>query len=135
MKKMLTSAILAGSLLTLASLPGQALAQTEPLPIRTVGLACTTCVCDLGAGNVGTFVNLAISATGGAGPTPFQWKVASGKLPAGLTMAKFLGVESTEIAGTPTKAEVQTFTVQITDGTGTTAQLAFSLQIGRRCRW
>lgn len=129
MRKMLTSAILAGSLLTLASLPGQALAQTEPLSISTVGLTCTNGVCDLGAGNVGTFLNLAISSTGGAGPTPFQWKVVSGKLPAGLTMAKFFGVESTEITGTPTKAEIQAFTVQVTDGTGTTAQQAFSLQI------
>ena len=66
MRKMLTSAILAGSLLTLASLPGQALAQTEPLSISTAGLTCTNGVCDLGAGNVGTFLNLAISSTGGA---------------------------------------------------------------------
>jgi hypothetical protein len=130
MRKMLTSALVAGSLLALASLPAQAHAQTEPLSISTVGLTCTNGVCDLGTGNVGTFLNLAISATGGAGPTPFQWKVVSGKLPAGLTMAKFFGVESTEITGTPTKAEDQTFTAQVTDGAGTKAQQAFSLQIG-----
>jgi hypothetical protein len=87
-------------------------------------------LCDLGTGNVGTFLNLSISATGGAGPTPFQWRVVSGKLPTGLNMAKFFGVESTQITGTPTKVEVQTFTVQVTDGTGTKAQQAFSLQIG-----
>jgi hypothetical protein len=52
MRKMLTPAILAGSLLALASLPAQALAQTEPLSISSVGLTCTNGVCDLGTGNV-----------------------------------------------------------------------------------
>jgi hypothetical protein len=130
MRKILTSAILAGSLLAPASLPAQALAQTQPLSISTVGLTCTNGVCDLGTGNVGTFLNLSISATGGVGPTPFQWKVVSGKLPAGLNMAEFFGVESTEITGTPTTVQVQNFTAQVTDGTGTKAQQAFSLQIG-----
>jgi hypothetical protein len=78
---------------------------------------------------VGTFLNLAISASGGAGPTPFTWKVVAGKLPAGLKMAKFFGVESTEITGTPTRVETSTFTAQVTDGAGDTAQQGFRLTI------
>ncbi len=91
MRKLFAPAVLAGSLLMAAGLPAQAFAQAEPLSISTVGLTCTNGVCDLGTGNVGTFLNLAISATGGSGPTPFTWKRVSGKLPAGLSMAKFFG--------------------------------------------
>src|SRR6266702_6622716 len=127
MRKLFAPAVLAGLLLMAAGLPAQAFAQAEPLSISTVGLTCTNGVCDLGTGNVGTFLNLAISATGGSGPTPFAWKVVDGKLPAGLTMAKFFGVESTEITGTPTKVETTTFTAQVTDGARDTAQQAFTL--------
>ena len=60
---------------------------------------------------------------------PFTWKVVNGKLPAGLRMAKFFGVESTEITGTPTKTETNTFTAQVTDGARNTAQQAFRITI------
>src|SRR5712691_6198324 len=126
------AAVVAASLLLLVlslGQPVQVSAQNQPLAINTTGLTCTNGVCDLGTGNVGTFLNLSISASGGAGPTPFTWKVVSGKLPAGLKMAKFFGVESTEITGTPTKVETSTFTVQVTDGAGAQAQQAFSVTI------
>ena len=109
--------------------PHQVSAQNQPLTIDTTGLTCTNGVCNLGTGNVGTFLNLSISASGGSGPTPFTWRVVSGKLPARLKMAKFFGVESTEITGTPTTVETSTFTVQVTDGAGDTAQQAFSITI------
>ncbi len=104
-------------------------AQTGPLTISTTGLSCTNGVCQLGTGNVGTFLNLAISASGGSGPTPFTWRVVAGKIPAGLKMAKFFGVESTVITGTPTRVETATFTAQVTDGAAATAQQAFSLMV------
>ena len=129
MRKIFASALLAAPLVAVLGLPVQASAQTAPLTIITAGLTCTNGVCDLGTGNVGTFVNLAISSTGGSAPTPFHWKVVSGKLPAGLKMAKFFGVESTEITGTPTTVETKTFTVQVTDGAGAQAQQAFSVAI------
>jgi hypothetical protein len=119
--------VVAGLLLLGFAMPAPASA--EPLTISTVGLTCTNGVCDLGTGNVGTFLNLAISASGGSGPTPFTWKVVAGRLPSGLKMARFFGVESTEITGTPTKVETSTFTVQVTDGAGAQAQHAFSLTI------
>jgi large repetitive protein len=129
MKTKLTALLAAGLLLVTLGLSRQVSAQNQPLTISTTGLTCTNGVCDLGTGNVGTFLNLSISASGGSGPTPFTWKVFSGKLPARLTMAKFFGVESTEITGTPTTVETSTFTVQVTDGVEDTAQQAFSITI------
>lgn len=130
MRKLLAPAMLAGSLLLAVGVPVQAFAQDQPLAIDTTGLTCTNGLCDLGTGNVGTFLNVSLSATGGSGPTPFTWKVVSGKLPAGLKMARFFGVESTEVTGTPTQAETSTFTARVTDGAGDQAQQAFSLTIG-----
>ena len=98
------------------------------LTIATTGLTCTNGVCDLGSGSVGTFLNLSISASGGSG-TPYTWRVVSGKLPFGLKMARSFGAQSTQISGTPTRAETSTFTVQVKDGAGSTAQQAFSLTI------
>src|SRR5712691_202479 len=118
MKRMLAPVVAASSLLLVFGVPVQASAQTAPLTIITAGLTCTNGVCDLGTGNVGTFLNLSISSSGGSGPTPFTWRVVSGKLPAGLKMAKFFGVESTEVTGTPTKVETKTFTAQVRDGAG-----------------
>ena len=128
MKRILVAAMAAGSLLFGLGLAGPASAQ-EPLTINTAGLSCTNGVCDLGTGNVGTFLNQAITSSGGSGPTPFNWRVVSGKLPAGLKMARFFGVESTEITGTPTKVGMSTFTAQVTDGARNTAQQAFSFTI------
>jgi hypothetical protein len=126
---MLAAVVAASSLLLVFGLSRQASAQTEPPTIITAGLICTDGVCDLGTGNVGTFLNLAISASDGSGPTPFTWKVAGGHLPAGLKILRFFGPKSTEITGTPTRVETSTFTVQVRDGAGNTAQQAFSLTI------
>ena len=50
-----------------------------PVAIDTVGLACANGVCDLGTGNVGTFLNLSLSATGGSGPrhSSGKWSAAN----------------------------------------------------------
>ncbi len=126
-QQVFTTLVVVSLLLVVLGLPRQVSAQGS-LTINTTGLTCTNGVCELGTGNVGTFLNLSISASGGSG-TPFMWKVVSGKLPAGLKMAKFFGVESTEITGTPTTVETSTFTAQVTDGAGDTAQQAFSITI------
>jgi large repetitive protein len=129
MKTRLAAVVAASLVLVVLGLPREVSAQSSPLTVSTTGMTCTNGVCDLGTGNVGTFLNLAISASGGSGPTPFPWRVVAGKLPAGLKMAKFFGVESTEITGTPTQVETRDFTVQVTDGAGDTAQQAFSITI------
>src|SRR5439155_22204200 len=126
MKRGFTTIVAVGLLLIAFCSPRLVSSQSQ-LTIDTAGLTCTNGVCDLGSGNVGTFLNLSISASGGSGPTPFTWRVVSGKLPAGTKMAKFFGVESTEITGTPTTVESSTFTAQVTDGAVNTAQQAFNI--------
>ncbi|WP_410970458.1 hypothetical protein, partial [Salmonella sp. SAL4458] len=54
----------------------------------------------LPVGNVGTsYVGFLISS-GGQG-TPHRWSIIAGRLPDGLTMANFYGMNSTVISGTP----------------------------------
>jgi hypothetical protein len=69
---------------------------------------------------------LAASASNGA-PTTYTWAIASGTLPAGLTLSS-AGV----ISGTPTVPVTSTFTVQATGNcsAGQTTTQAFTLTIG-----
>jgi hypothetical protein len=117
----------AGSILLVVGVASPALATS--ITIVTTGLSCTNGVCDLGTGNVGTFLNIGLTSSGGSGPTPYTWKVVSGTLPTGLTMAKYYGSETTQITGTPTTVQTSTFTVQVTDGARGHAQQAFTLTI------
>jgi hypothetical protein len=116
MKKMLAPFVAAVALLFVFCLPQQALAQNAPPTINTAGLTCTKGVCDLGSRHVGTFLNVPITSSGGSGPTPYTWKVATDQLPASLTMARYYGMYSTQITGTPTEVETRTFTVQVRHG-------------------
>jgi len=59
------------------------------------------------------------------GTQPFNWTIVSGALPSGLT----LGAASGTISGTPTAAGTATFSVQVTDANGLSAQQAFTLVI------
>lgn len=70
---------------------------------------------------VGQAHSLQFSATGTA---PIQWSIASGALPAGLTMDFGSGL----VAGTPTTAGVATFTVAADNALGT-ATLACTLAV------
>jgi large repetitive protein len=103
----------------------------SPLAISTAGLICTNGVCELGPGNVGTFFYVAISSSGGTGPTPFNWTLVAGRLPDGLTLndPRQCGVHCVSITGTPTTVQATTFTIQVQDGAGATAQQAFSIAI------
>ncbi|HEU5271254.1 MAG TPA: Ig domain-containing protein [Jatrophihabitans sp.] len=127
MRRLLAAAMAAGSLLLVCGLASPASAQS--LIINTAGLSCANGVCDLGPGYVGTFLNVPITSSGGSGPTPYTWKIVSGSLPAGLTMARYYSVDSTQITGTPTTVQTSTFTVQVTDGARNTARQAFRLAI------
>ena len=103
----------------------------SPLAINTGGLACTGGVCALGPGNVGTFFSQAISQSGGTGPTPFSWNLVAGALPDGLTLndPRQCGVHCVTITGTPATVQTTTFTIQVQDSAGATAQQDFSLTI------
>src|SRR4051794_19130998 len=82
----------------------------------------------LGNGNVGAAYVPFITANGGGG-TPFEYRVVAGKLPAGLTLAKVFGVQSTLISGTPQTAGSSAFTVEVRDRAGNTARKAFAITI------
>ena len=73
--------------------------------------------------NVSTpyFANL--SATGGV--PPYQWSLSSGSLPSGIELQTASGT----ITGTTATAGSYPFTAKVTDATGKTASLAFSLTV------
>src|SRR6266851_9751421 len=100
---------------------------TTPTPTPTISplVIDTTSLPD---GNVGNSYDAFVTASGGQG-TPKLWSVIAGKLPDGLTMASFYGVQSTIISGTPTTLQTTTFTVQVKDNTGVATQ-ALSITIG-----
>jgi hypothetical protein len=72
-------------------------------------------------GTVGTAYSQTVSATGGA--TPYTFAVASGTLPAGLTLNASTGV----ISGTPTSTTAQTFTLRATDANACTGTRAYTV--------
>ena len=74
------------------------------------------------AGVVGKPYNSMLTASGGTGPYTFT--VASGALPAGVTLSN-AGL----ISGTPTAAGNSTFTAQVQDASGTTAATTLNLAI------
>jgi Bacterial Ig-like domain (group 3) len=78
-------------------------------------LAVTTT--SLPAGTVGTSYSAALTAA--AGTTPYSWSLAGGSLPDGLS----LSADGT-ISGTPQAAGDVDFTVQVTDSSTPTAQVA-----------
>lgn len=77
---------------------------------------------ELPVGSVGTPYSETLSATGGT--PPYKWTVASGTLPAGLSLSTG-GV----INGTPTAAGNSGFMIAVTDGAGATTSKSFTLDI------
>ena len=71
---------------------------------------------------VGAAYSQTLTATGGTGGN--TWSLASGALPAGLTLAA-----NGTISGTPTAAGTATFTVQVKDSSNTTATKDLSITV------
>jgi hypothetical protein len=71
-----------------------------------------------------TAYSATLAATGGT--PPYTWSIASGALPAGLTLAPTTGV----IAGTPTGSGTSNFTVQVKGADSRTATQLFALTVG-----
>ena len=88
-------------------------AATAPLSITTTSLA---------NGTVGTVYSAALTASGGV--QPCTWTLASGQLPAGLTLSA-----SGLISGTPTTAASSTFTLQVVDSSGQKASQSYTVSI------
>jgi len=76
----------------------------------------------LPSGTVQTSYNANLSASGGT--TPYAWSIASGQLPAGLTLSS-----SGAITGIPTTAGQSSFTVQVKDSASPAATAQASLSI------
>jgi hypothetical protein len=93
---------------------------TTPLMITTTSLP---------NGNVCASYTAYITANKGGGSSLDTWKIVSGKLPAGLTMATSYGIESTVVYGTPTTVQTTTFTVKVQDSAGETATQPLSITI------
>jgi len=65
------------------------------------------------------------SVTGSGGRTPYAWSVASGALPAGVTLDAVSGA----IGGTPSAAGTSAVTIRLTDANSATATRPYSIQI------
>lgn len=90
-------------------------ATTAPPTISTVGLAAAT---------VGRAYSAGLGATGGV--SPYTWSLASGVLPAGLSLSSTTGA----ITGTPTSSGTYSITFRVTDSRGATATRALSISVG-----
>ena len=95
-------------------------------PIITTGFSVTIpfsiTTTSLPGGNVGTAYSQTLTASGGT--TPYTWSIASGSLPAGLSLST-AGV----ITGTPTTTGTSTFTAQVQDAGSNTVTQALSIVV------
>lgn len=74
-------------------------------------------------GTVGTAYNQTLTASGGT--SPYTFAVATGSLPAGLTLSS-----SGALFGTPTSASTASFTVVTTDAQGCTGSENYTITVG-----
>lgn len=88
----------------------EALQSSETQTVAGLAVATTS----LPGATVGSSYSAPLTATGGT--PPYTWSIASGSLPAGLSLNASTGV----ISGTPTAAATSSFTVQATDSTSPT---------------
>ncbi len=94
---------------------------TKALTLQ-VSASITITTTTLPGGTVGTSYSQQLSAAGGA--TPYAWTIASGSLPAGLTLSA-----SGVISGTPTAAGSPSFTVRVTDAASRTATQSLTITV------
>ena len=97
---------------------------TATFTIPTLTITTTT----MPDGNVGASYSAFITSSGGLG-SPDKFRVISGQLPSGLTMAESFGVQSTIVSGNPTQTGTSTFTVEVRDGTGHSDTQVLSITI------
>lgn len=105
--------------MTVTSGDGQTAQKTLPLVVSN---ALTVTTPSLSDGQVGVAYSAALAATGGAGS--ITWALASGSLPAGLTLST-----GGTISGTPSAIGAQTFTVQATSADAQTATKSLTITI------
>ena len=94
----------------------------------TVNAVLTITTPSLPVGALGVPYSTVINAGGSTGP--FIWALKTGSLPPGLTLSQSVS-DSVVISGTPTALGTTSFTVQVTDSTGTVASQALSITINK----
>ncbi len=95
---------------------------TQPLTITIAPARLTITTTSLAGGTVGTTYSQTLAATGGTGG--YAWSVASGSLPAGLSLSA-----GGTIAGTPSAAGPANFTIQVKDSSNATATQSLTITI------
>ncbi|NVN92404.1 MAG: putative Ig domain-containing protein [Desulfuromonadales bacterium] len=103
-----TNPVSNASAVSISASYGSALSQNALLTVTppiSLSIATTT----LPSGTLGTVYNQTLTAIGGH--TPYTWSIASGSLPAGLTLNSDTGT----ISGTPTTTGASAFTVSVQD--------------------
>ena len=98
-------------------------AAQQPLSIAISASSPVITTSSLPAGQMGAAYQATLSASGGT--TPYSWSLASGSLPAGLSLNSASGV----ISGTPSASGTSSFTVQVTDSASKAAQQPLSIAI------
>lgn len=81
----------------------------------------------LPAATVGTAYSTVIEA--GDGCTPYKWSIVSGALPSGVTAKVSRTTTSLDLAGTPTRAATDSFTVKVTGCGGHTFEKAYRVVV------
>ena len=81
----------------------------------------------LANGAVGTAYSQVVKASGGC--TPYKWSIASGALPAGVTAKMSSATTSVDLAGTPTTAATDSFTLKVTGCGGGTYEKSYKVVV------
>jgi hypothetical protein len=103
---------------------GTSAAGPTPMAVDTGGMTCTANVCNPAADSlVNDFFFASFNAVGDTAP-PFQWALAGGTLPPGVTL-----FSNGTMYGTATTTGTFTFTLRVTDPNAKTATQAFAVTI------
>jgi hypothetical protein len=108
---------------TATSVANTAITVTLSITVNSVLTITTT---SLPVGALGVAYSGVVDAGGAAGP--FTWTKTSGTLPAGLSLSPSV-TDSILISGIPTALGTSTFTLQVTDASGTVASQSLKLTI------
>ncbi len=95
---------------------------TAQFPV-SIAASLTITTTSLQGGTAGVPYSTSLQASGGT--PPYSWSIASGALPAGLT----LNASSGQISGTPSAAGSSTFTVKASDAAGGSATANLTLAV------
>ena len=97
------------------------------LASRCVASSVAITTTSLPNGTVNTAYSTAVKASGGC--TPYKWAIASGALPAGVTMKVSSTTTSLNLSGTPTTAATNSFAVKVTGCGGHVSQVSYKVVI------